>query len=123
MSLTLCLLSIVNVVQSNTLIHNMSQAHLTCLHASVVLQYHYLVISAGCGEPIPPGNGSIDNFQSAAEGANITYSCSLGLVPGSQFSAVCTNMTWRPDPATQCREPGEYCFVCIQSDNIYMMFE
>ena len=66
--------------------------------------------TAGCGEPIPPSRGSIDNFQSAAEGATITYSCSPGLVPRSQMSAVCTNMTWRPDPATlQCMEPGEYC--------------
>ena len=86
------------------------QAHLTCLHQ---LQYHYLVITAGCGEPIPPGNGSIYNFQSAAEGATITYNCSPGLVPRSQMSAVCTNMAWRPDPATlECREPGEYC-MCV----------
>ena len=62
--------------------------------------------TAGCGEPIPPSRGSIDNFQSAAEGATITYSCSPGLVPRSQMSAVCTNMAWRPDPATlQCMEP------------------
>ena len=62
--------------------------------------------TAGCMEPIPPSRGSIDNFQSAAEGATITYSCSSGLVPRTQMSAVCTNMTWRPDPATlECREP------------------
>ena len=67
-------------------------------------------LTAGCMEPTPPSRGSIDNFQSAAEGATITYSCSPGLVPRSQMSAVCTNMAWRPDPATlQCREPGEYC--------------
>ena len=78
-------------------------------------QYHYLVISAGCGEPTPPSRGSIDNFQSAAEGATMTYSCSPGLVPGTQMSAVCTNMTWRPDPVTlQCRKLG----VCTQSDMI-----
>ena len=62
--------------------------------------------TAGCGEPIPPSRGSIDNFQSAADGATITYHCSPGLVPRTQMSAVCTNMIWRPDPATlQCREP------------------
>ena len=66
--------------------------------------------TAGCGDPISPSRGSIDNFQSAAEGATVTYSCSPGLVPRTQMSAVCTNMTWRPDTATlQCREPGEYC--------------
>ena len=66
--------------------------------------------TAGCGEPTPPSRGSIENFQSAAEGATITYSCSPGLVPRTQMSAVCTNMTWRPDPATlQCSVPGEYC--------------
>ena len=74
--------------------------------SSVGLQYHYLVISAGCGEPTPPSRGFIDNFQSAAEGATITYSCSSGLVPGTQISAVCTNVTWKPDPSTlECREP------------------
>ena len=62
--------------------------------------------TGGCMEPIPPSRGSIGNFQSAAEGATITYSCSPGLVPRTQMSAVCTNMAWRPDPATlQCREP------------------
>ena len=71
------------------------------------------------GSPFPHASrGSIDNFQSAAEGATITYSCSPGLVPRSQMSAVCTNMTWRPDPATlQCREPfpGELgrCIIMI----------
>ena len=75
---------------------------------------HHLNTAAGCREPTPPSRGSIDNFQSAAEGATITYSCSPGLVPRTQMSAVCTNMAWRPDPATlQCREPipgelGEY---------------
>ena len=42
-----------------------------------------------------------------AEGAIITYHCSPGLVPGTQMSGVCINMTWRPDPANlQC---SEYC--------------
>ena len=64
----------------------------------------YYIATAGCREPTPPSRGSIENFQNAAEGATITYSCSQG----SQMSAVCTNTTWRPDPATlQCREPGE----------------
>ena len=72
---------------------------------STVYTQHYFT-SAGCMELIPPSRGSIDNFQSAAEGATITYSCSSGLVPRTQISAVCTNMAWRPDPATlQCREP------------------
>ena len=76
---------------------------------------HHLKITVGCMQPTPPSRGSIDNFQSAAEGATITYSCSPGLVPRTQMSAVCTNMIWRPDPATlQCEEPlpgeiGEYC--------------
>ena len=60
---------------------------------------------AGCEEPIPPSGVFIDGFQSAAEGSTVAYSCSPGLVPTPQMS-VCTNMTWRPDPATlQCREP------------------
>jgi len=47
----------------------------------------------------------IEDFQSAAEGSTIAYSCSPGLVPTAQMS-VCTGMTWRPDPATlECREP------------------
>ena len=70
-------------------------------------------------KPIPPSRGSIADFQSAAEGANITYSCSPGLVPRTQMSAVCTNVTWRPDPATlQCREPGE-CFALHAIVNLY----
>ena len=80
----------------------------------------YLIILAGCGEPIPPSRGSIDNFQSAAEGSTITYSCSPGLVPRTQMSAVCTNMTWRPDPASlECREPGEYCTRHFVSRSVY----
>ena len=68
---------------------------------------HYFIQHYSCIEPIPPSRGSTDNFQSAAEGATITYSCSPGLVPRTQMSAVCTNMAWRPDPATlQCKEPG-----------------
>ena len=66
----------------------------------------HINITAGCGEPTPASRGFIDNFQSAEEGSTITYSCSPGLVPRTLMSAVCTNMTWRPDPATfQCREP------------------
>ena len=74
--------------------------------------YHYFT-SAGCMQPTPPSRGSIDNFQSAAEGATITYRCSPGLVPGTQMSAVCTNMTWRP-ASLQCREPGELWLVIIR---------
>ena len=77
-----------------------------------ILYYHYFIVcylyntTAGCVEPTPSSRGSIDNFQSAAEGTTITYSCSPGLVPRTRMSAVCINMTWRPDPATlECREP------------------
>ena len=75
--------------------------------------------TAGCREPIPPSRGSIENFQTAAEGATITYNCSPGLVPQTQMSAVCTNTAWRPDPATlECREPlpgelGEYILYLV----------
>ena len=89
-----------------------------------VIRIYHLNTAADCVVPTPPGNGSIDNFQSAAEGANITYSCSPGFVPRTQMSAVCMNMTWRPDPATlQCREPlpgelGEYVLLYLASRSL-----
>ena len=79
-----------------------------------IMYYYYYNFTAGCGEPTPPSRGSIGNFQSAAEGATITYSCSPGLVPRTRMSAVCMNMTWSPDPAIlKCREPGEYCCMSL----------
>jgi len=62
--------------------------------------------AAGCGEPNPPDSGLIEGFDSAVEGATIYYSCRPGLVPMAQIRAVCTNMSWSPDPTTlECREP------------------
>jgi len=73
--------------------------------ARYVILSSQIAVTAGCGEPIPPSGVFIENFQSAAEGSTITYSCSPGLVPTAQIS-VCTSLTWRPDPATlECREP------------------
>jgi len=75
----------------------------------VTLKYHHVFFFfhvAGCGEPNPPSSGLVENFQSAAQNATITYSCSPGLVPRAQMRAVCTNMSWSPDPAAlHCREP------------------
>ena len=67
-------------------------------------------VSAGCGEPISPGNGFVVQFESAEVGAQIIDQCMTGLIWGAQ------NRSWTPDPAKLlCQEPpqGWFSWTCI----------
>ncbi len=62
--------------------------------------------AGGCEIPQPPLNGTIVEFESAQDGANITYRCDNADAADSFFIteplplvAVCTSGGWDPDPA------------------------
>ena len=63
---------------------------------------------AGCGDPVPPANGSVITFASAAVGSQILYSCDQGFLPVELMNSTCaSDMNWSPNPAElTCREPG-----------------
>jgi len=63
---------------------------------------------AGCGDPVPPANGSVITFTSAAVGSQVLYSCDQGFLPVELMNSTCaTDMNWSPNPAEfTCREPG-----------------
>ena len=66
-------------------------------------------LSAGCGDPTPPVNGSIVEFVNAVVGSQILYSCDPGFLPEGLRTSICSsNMSWHPNPADfQCRNPSE----------------
>jgi len=63
---------------------------------------------AGCGDPDPPGNGSVIEFVSAAVGLQVLYSCDQGFLPVEVMNSTCaSDMNWSPNPAEfTCRELG-----------------
>ena len=60
----------------------------------------YITIPVGCGQPLTPGNGSIQAYQNTTAGAEIFFRCNPGFVPAGRMTAVCTAGRWTPDPAT-----------------------
>ena len=59
-----------------------------------------LLFPVSCGQPVIPGNGSIDTYQNTLEGAEIFFKCNPGFVPAGRMRAVCaTDGRWNPDPA------------------------
>ena len=66
---------------------------------------------AGCGDPVPPANGSVITFTSAAVGSQVLYSCDQGFLPVKLMNSTCaSDMSWSPNPAEfMCREiePGK----------------
>jgi len=63
---------------------------------------------AGCGDPVPPVNGSVITFTSAAVGSQVLFSCNQGFLPVELMNSACaSDMNWSPNPAEfTCREPG-----------------
>jgi len=63
---------------------------------------------AGCGDPVPPANGSVITFTSAAVGLQVLFSCNQGFLPVELMNSACaSDMNWSPNPAEfTCREPG-----------------
>ena len=70
------------------------------------IPYH-LRRPVSCGDPTPPSNGSIGDYESTVEGTEVNYQCDDGLIPGGEMMTTClTNRTWSPDPAKlECVEP------------------
>ena len=64
--------------------------------------WHFLLLfSVSCRQPVIPGNGSIDPYQTTLEGAEIFFKCNPGFVPAGRMRAVCgDDGRWNPDPAT-----------------------
>ena len=60
-----------------------------------------LLFSVSCRQPVIPGNGSIDPYQTTLEGAEIFFKCNPGFVPAGRMTAVCgDDGRCNPDPAT-----------------------
>ena len=58
-------------------------------------------ISVNYGQPVTPGNGSIDPYQNTTVGAEIFFRCNPGFVPAGRMDAVCgADGRWSPNPAT-----------------------
>jgi len=60
---------------------------------------HFLTtFQAGCSVPTAPTGGSVGQFESAAEGSEITYHCPPGYLLIGPSTANCTsNLTWVPN--------------------------
>ena len=82
-----------------------------------ILSYHlhrhlfhtFTLPSASCGDPTPPSNGSIGDYESTAEGTEVNCQCDDGLIPGGEMMTTClADRTWSPDPAElECVEPPQ----------------
>ena len=60
----------------------------------------YITIPVSCGQPVTPGNGSIETYQNTLEGAEIFFRCNPGFVPAGRMTAVCgADGRWNTDPA------------------------
>ena len=60
-----------------------------------------LLFPVSCGQPVTPGNGSIEVYQNTLEGAEIFFKCNPGFVPTGRTRALCgADGRWIPDPAT-----------------------
>ena len=72
------------------------------------IPYH-LHRPVSCGDPTPPSNGSIGDYESTEEGTEVNYQCDDGLIPGGEMMTTClANGTWSPDPAElECVEPPQ----------------
>ena len=72
-------------------------------HAYAVVQsipLYHLHRPVSCGDPTPPSNGSIGDYESTAEGTAVNYHCNDGLIPGGEMVTTCqADGTWSPDPA------------------------
>ena len=64
-----------------------------------ILPLFYLPLPpAGCRIPSPPVNGSIEEYRSTEEGADIQFHCHDGYTPNEWMSSQCLNSSWSPQP-------------------------
>ena len=78
-------------------------------HACICRGSYHLHHPVSCGDPSPPYNGSIGDYESTAEGTEVNYQCDDGLIPGGEMMSTClADGTWSPDPAElECVEPPQ----------------
>ncbi|CAI8047560.1 hypothetical protein GBAR_LOCUS26290, partial [Geodia barretti] len=55
-------------------------------------------MEAGCRAPLSPVNGSIEEYRSTEEGAEIQFHCHDGYTPNETMSSQCLNSSWSPRP-------------------------
>ncbi|CAI8024315.1 Sushi, von Willebrand factor type A, EGF and pentraxin domain-containing protein 1 [Geodia barretti] len=55
-------------------------------------------MEAGCRAPSSPVNGSIEEYRSTEEGAEIQFHCHDGYTPNGWMSSQCLNSSWSPHP-------------------------
>jgi hypothetical protein len=55
-------------------------------------------MQAGCKAPSSPVNGSIGEYRSTEEGAEIQFHCHDGYTPNERMSSQCLNSSWSPHP-------------------------
>ncbi|CAI8025872.1 hypothetical protein GBAR_LOCUS14918, partial [Geodia barretti] len=55
-------------------------------------------VQAGCRAPPSPVNGSIEEYRSTEEGAEIQFHCQNGYTPNERMSSQCLNSSWSLHP-------------------------
>ena len=61
--------------------------------------FYFCFHPVDCGPPVPPRNGTLENYTDTTEGSAVLYGCDVGLVPEERMVAVCTGNGWSPNPA------------------------
>ncbi|CAI8023429.1 hypothetical protein GBAR_LOCUS13698, partial [Geodia barretti] len=74
---------------------------------------------AGCRAPPSPVNGSIEEYRSTEEGAEIQFHCHDGYTPNEWMSSQCLNSSWSPQPTDLvCVLPDPDTHVLPDPDNV-----
>ena len=64
-----------------------------------VSNYLFHFPPVNCGDPTPPMNGSIDQYQNTTEGTQISFGCNPMFIPSRRMTSTCaSNGMWTPDP-------------------------
>ena len=70
-----------------------------CVYHNCGFMTIFPINPAGCQAPSPPVDGSIDEYRSTEEGAEIQFTCTThGPTPNEWIVSQCLNSSWSPDP-------------------------
>ena len=69
-----------------------------CDHWVMAYEHYYILPPAGCRVPPSPVKGSIEEYRSTEEGAEIQFHCHDGYTPNEWMSSQCLNSSWSPHP-------------------------
>ena len=57
------------------------------------------MLTADCGAPPPPVNGSVQPYTNTTEDSVVMFQCDQGFVPEGEMIAVCgSDVQWTPNP-------------------------